>query len=114
MEVNRSLKPFTFFVIFINYLYYRAYGVSIFVELGDNGLWGCRHRRTKMGPFCGCLGGAHWALMTGGTGSGNSVSLRKNKGAGIAYFLSKVRRGMIKKASLGGHLKSTKKDPEKL
>jgi hypothetical protein len=49
-----------------------------------------------------------------GSVQGNSVSLRENKGAGIAYFLSKIRRGMVKKASLGGPLKSTKKDPGKL
>ena len=52
--------------------------------------------------------------LAGGVGPRNSVSLRKNKGAGIAYFLSKVRIGMVKKASLGGPLKSTKKDPGKL
>ena len=63
------------------------------------------------GGICSRLG-ARW--LAGGVGSGNSVSLRKNKGAGIAYFLSKVGRGMVKKASLGDPLKSTKKDPGKL
>lgn len=55
-----------------------------------------------MGPFLGylvCCPVRFW--FAGGTGPGNSVSLRKNKEAGVACFIGKVRTGMVKKASLG-------------
>lgn len=41
MEVNRSLKTFTIFELFVKLWQYNIYEIDFFFELADNGLLGC-------------------------------------------------------------------------
>ncbi len=65
---RRPLKMFTNFMFFANHLFYKIYGMVIFIKLADNGLSGCSgvvgvnsRKRGRFGVLrAGALGLTSW------------------------------------------------------